>query len=225
MEIRSLTQAEAEARAALIDVQRYDIDGRPQRPAHRTRGAVHLRDDLHLRRAGRRLLRRLRGGGGRREPQRRRAGPGRGWPDHPDRPAGRATSSRSRPCRPTPARARACTGPSTRPTARSTSGCRSSRTRPGRSTHASTSPTSRPRTGSRSPRRPRGPWSATPVIPRSSTAGTPAPGPSPTRRRSRRTTRSSTPARSTRSAARWTATTSASSPGSRSRTSSSATPT
>ena len=26
MEIRSLTQAEAEARAALIDVQRYDIE-------------------------------------------------------------------------------------------------------------------------------------------------------------------------------------------------------
>ena len=55
--------------------------------------------------------------------------------------------------------------------------------------------------------------------------GRPAAGPSPTRRRCRRTTRSSTPARSTRSAARPAATTWACSPAGRWRPSSTATPT
>ena len=154
MGVRSLTQVEAERRAALLAVERYDIavdlTDLPTGPEVRCVSTV----TFTCREPGRRDVRGLR--------RRRRGGhastasplaPADGRPHRAGRP-GRATTrcvveigaGRTRPT------ARACTGPSTRPTRRSTSGCPSSRTRPATSGPASTSPTSRHRTRSRSPR-------------------------------------------------------------------------
>ena len=103
----------------------------------------------------------------------------------------------------TPPTARACTRPSTRPTARSTSGCPSSPTRPAqvwacfdqpdlKAPHAFTVTAPARVDGGQQQRRRR----------RSRTSRARAAGPSRPPRRCRRTTRWSTPARSTRSAAR-----------------------
>ena len=147
MDIRSLTQAEAEQRAALLEVERYDIDvdltDLPTGPevrcvstitfTCREPGAATFVDcaaDVVV------------------------ARPLNGVPLPPaesgrialDGPRGREHAARRDRCRPTRPTARACTRRSTRPTARSTCGCRSSPTRRGTSGPASTSPTSRRRT-------------------------------------------------------------------------------
>ena len=229
MDIRSLTQAEAEARAALIDVAALRHRRRPDRPADRPRGALRRRrSTFTCREPGAETFVDCAAEVVARHAQRR----GR-W-----RPPSEGRIALHRPRRATTSlrvetragrhhrRARACTRPSTRPTARSTSGCRSSPTRPATSGPASTSPTSRRRTRSRSPRRPRGRWSATPATRRSTTVGGGPPLDLPRHAAAVDVQPGrATPARSTRSAARPAATTSASSRASRWRRSSSATPT
>ena len=151
-EVLSLTQVEAEERAALIDVRRYDIsvdmtdlltgtDLRcvstitftsrdPGTPTFVDCAATVVSarlNDLEL-------------------PPAARAGSARG-PRRGEHAGRRDACSRRR------STARVCTGRSTRRTRRSTSGPPSSPTRPAMSGPASTSPTSRHRTRSPSPRR------------------------------------------------------------------------
>ena len=113
------------------------------------------------------------------------------------------TSWWSTPCSAVPMRVRASTVRWTRATARCTSGRASSRTTPAWCSPASTSPTSRRCSASRSTRpnggRSRATWGASADDHR---AGRRARGPSRTRRRCRRTSRWSTPGRSSSCAAR-----------------------
>ena len=149
MEIRSLTQAEAEARAALIDVQRYDIHvdltALPTGPEVRCTSVMTFTcaepgAGTFVDCVAEVVAANLNGVA---------LAPAEGGRIAlTDLQADNVLTRRDRAGR-DHARARACTGPSTPPTARSTSGCRSSRTRPGASGRASTSPTSRPRTRSR----------------------------------------------------------------------------
>ena len=201
----SLTRAEAEERFALLDVERYDI-------------AVDLRGLLEgevleatstvtfrCHRPGSRHVRRLHRRDHPRHAQRRRPRPGhRRAADACRCPACRPTTcSSSARGRATPPAATASSARSTRATSSSTSGRPSSRTWPGWPSRTSTSPTSRPCTPSPSAHRRPGRCSATRRTPPSTTSPTAAgSGASPTRRGSRRTSRSSTPGRSTRSGER-----------------------
>ena len=224
----SLTQDEAEQRAALLEVQRYDIDGRPHRPRRRHRRALRLDDHLHLPRAGRRA--RSSTAAPTSSPRRStasRSAPAAGGPHRADRPAPRTTSSWSSPCSPTRPTARACTRRvdpadgevyvwmSFEPDeARHVWACFDQPDL--KAPHAFTVTAPAAWTRGQQQRRP---------ADRGASTTAPRAGPSPTPRRCRRTTRSCSPGRSTRSGARSTATTSASSPAGRWPRCSTATPT
>ena len=60
MDVRSLTQTEAEERAALLEVERYDVEVDLTDLPDRARGAVRLDGGVHVPRAGRGDVRRLR---------------------------------------------------------------------------------------------------------------------------------------------------------------------
>ena len=227
--IASLTQDEAEERAALIDVRRYDIASTcaacsRARPSETTStiafgcrepGASTFVDCVAEVRAPPSTASTL-------DPAtvRRRAAAA-----HRPRRATTCSSS-AHPVRHRQRGAASC-APSTRPTSWSTSGPPSSRTPRAGCGRASTSRTSRPRTGSWStaPDAGRSPATAGPTRSRPTATAAGRSGGSRTRRRCRRTSWSSTPARSTRSAGSAAATASASTAGSRCDRSSSGTPT
>ena len=219
MNTRSLTQAEAERRAALLDGRAVRRRGRPDRSADRARrcGACR-RSTFTCRRARRGDLRRLRGGRGGAtlngaRAARRPSGAGSRCPTSPS-----ATCCAWRPCRPTrptgegvhkavdPADGEVYLWMSFEPDeARHVWACFDQPDL--KAPHAFTVTAPAGVDGAEQQRRPAG----------RGRSGPRAAGRSRTRRRCRRTTRWSTPARSTRSVARRRTTTSASSPGGRSR--------
>ena len=197
---RQPDRAGGRERAALIEVDRYDIDVDVREPPGRPALVATSSITFQLPDAGRGDVRRHRRRGGLGPAQRRRARP----VDARGRTAAAPVTRRRE-------RARRLLGPdrhrlratrscaaSTRRTSSSTSGRRSSRTAPGGHGPASTSPTSRPCTASRSARPRSGRCSAT-ARPRSCSTATTAAGcgSSRTPRGSRRTSSWSTPARST----------------------------
>ncbi len=145
-DVGTLSQTEAAERSALISVHSYEIDldltGLPEGPEVRCRSVVRFSAsagaDTFLDCCAEVVEGTLNG-----EPL---PPAERGRIALADLP--RRTSSTSPPSRPTPPRARGCTGRSTPPTSRSTSGRPSSPTRHATCTPASTSPTSRLRTRS-----------------------------------------------------------------------------
>ena len=225
----SLTQQEARDRAALIEVERYDIRVDVRELARRRPVAGHLaRSPSRCRAAGRLDVRRLRRRRAVRDAQRRRARPRRPWPRAGSRcPGWPPTTSWSSPrCRPTPGRGDAIlrsVDPSGQAGLRLVvlrAGRRQARLgvlRPARPQGRARLPGQRARRSGRCSATPRPRWCSTATT----AAGS---GSSRTRRGSRRTSSWSTPGRSTSSASSAATTASASTAVSRSRPTSSGTP-